>query len=159
MLALGRGGHVVLGRRVENQAIEHNGGFSPSMGLSVHRRSKHAKDNAQDCKTLHRSSPFLSVCIQRIYQQPQRCRFGANGHLGTSPLFSGVKNQHVNFRTNGKESFRKIRRVVYVPSPCDARERLQEFFARRGDSYGLFTSAFNQPNNSWVEARLCRPAK
>jgi hypothetical protein len=95
------------------------------------------------------------VCaFSGFYQQPQRCRFGANGHLGTSPLFSGVKNQHVNFQTNGKKSFRKIRRMVYVPPPRDAREHLQEFFACRIYSYALFTPALTQPNNSCAEARL-----
>jgi hypothetical protein len=135
-------GHVMFRRWVKNQAIERKRGFRPLMGLSLNRRNKYTKDKAQDCKTLHRSSPFLtSVHSADLFNSLSAADLERTETSVRRRFFSGVNEHHLNFRTNGKERFRKIRRVVQIRPPCDARARLQQFFACRDDSYGFFTSA------------------
>jgi len=109
------------------------------LGLSLNRRNKYTKDKAQDRKTLHRSSPFLISA--NLFTSLSAADLGRTETSVRRRFFSGDNEHHLNFRTNGKESFRKIRRVVQIRPPRDARERLYEFFACRDDGYGFFTSA------------------
>ena len=58
-------GPVSLRRWIPNQTIKPHRG-SRHLSLSLNRRNKYTKDKAQDCKTLHRSSPLQWVCVPQI---------------------------------------------------------------------------------------------
>jgi len=87
----------LLQRRVENQAIELDM-VGLLLGLSLNRRNEQAKDKAQDCKTLHRSSPFLS-CVHSgrfvhasVLQISRRTQTSVRRRS-----FRGVNEQHLTF--------------------------------------------------------------
>jgi hypothetical protein len=57
-------GLVAWRRSIKNETIKSGHlDLSPSGSLSLNRRNKHTKDEAQDCKTLHGSPPFLRMGI------------------------------------------------------------------------------------------------
>jgi hypothetical protein len=75
-------------------------------------RGKSGKGNAQDCKTLHHSSPyFMSAHVGRLISSAWCCRSG-EGDLQNVAVLLQHRLEHLNFSVDGKESFRKIRRVV-----------------------------------------------
>src|SRR5258708_7452974 len=81
-------------RRVEDIAVERiNGGVGLLLGLSLNRRSKCGKGKAQDCKTLHRSSPFFmwvhsADLFSRFVPLASELPIGASGLFGTSQVLS-----------------------------------------------------------------------
>jgi hypothetical protein len=67
-----------------------------------------------------------------------RRRFCFAASIGSISIF-GRTARKASVNIDGQLMIRSLR---------DAREYLQEFFAWRNDSYGIFTSALNKPLNS-----------
>jgi hypothetical protein len=88
-------GSVLVQRRVENQAIELDM-VGLLLGLSLNRSNEQAEDKAQDCKSLHRSSPFLSCVHSADLFTPLCCRSGDECRLRYVAVLSGASTSSIS---------------------------------------------------------------